>query len=283
MIRYPVRAARALGYLKRRNNDIEVYLEDTSNRAMWLQALNNILPKHAKLRSVNLLGGRHSVIEACRADQQDDGRRRLYVIDGDFDFLLGKRKPSLKNIYRLSAYCVENLLVHDQSVCSVASDAMVMADLTEISETIAFENEINEIERLLLPLFINYATVFSLDRSIQTVGYSVKSLLTNEGAHKKLDAKKVYSRSFRVLRAGVKSAGFESVKAARTKIEERARRLKVRQCISGKDYILPIFWLNLKTKCGYRGTEDQLKVQLARAVVPNIEKRFASHVKRLMQ
>lgn len=75
MIKYPARAAIALGFLKRSYNDIEVFVEDTACPNMWVRLLEKVIPKGARLSSVNLLGGRDRVIEACALDQNEDGRK----------------------------------------------------------------------------------------------------------------------------------------------------------------------------------------------------------------
>ena len=119
MIRYSHTAAKALAYLKRPYNDIDIFVEDTGNHNMWLTIVRNVVPREFKITSVNLLGGRESVIAACKRDQINDGRRKLYIIDGDFDFILGKKKPALKYLYRIRGYCIENLLINEVAAISV--------------------------------------------------------------------------------------------------------------------------------------------------------------------
>jgi hypothetical protein len=111
VVRYPIRAVVALGYLKRPYNQVEIYVEDTTCHNMHLLVFRRLLGDQVKLRSINQVGDRSRVIAACRADQVNDGRKRLYVIDGDFDILLEKRKPRLKYLYRLRAYDIENILM----------------------------------------------------------------------------------------------------------------------------------------------------------------------------
>ena len=58
MVSYTARAAKALGYLKRRYNDIEVFVEDASNHNMWMRVIQKIVPSTVRLSSINMLGGR---------------------------------------------------------------------------------------------------------------------------------------------------------------------------------------------------------------------------------
>ena len=126
MISYSAKAARALGYLKRRYNDIDVYVEDTSGYMMWLRLLKNVFPGSVRIRSVNLLGGRKQVVDVCRLDQDDDGRRKLYIVDADFDLLCNRRRINLKYLYRLKAYCIENILLHEDCICEVGLELSIV-------------------------------------------------------------------------------------------------------------------------------------------------------------
>jgi hypothetical protein len=119
MVQYPIRAIRALGYLKAPFNDVEIYVEDTTCHNMHLLIYRSILGPHIKLKSVNQVGDRTRVIAACGADQVNDGRKRLYVIDGDFDILLGRRAPRLNFFYRLRTYDIESLLISESAIASV--------------------------------------------------------------------------------------------------------------------------------------------------------------------
>ena len=41
---YPARAAQALGLLKRRHNDVEIFVEDSGAPNMWVKLLQSYLP-----------------------------------------------------------------------------------------------------------------------------------------------------------------------------------------------------------------------------------------------
>jgi hypothetical protein len=85
VIGYSPRAAKALGFLKRAYNDIDIYVEDRTCHHMYALLFRKILPHDVRLASVNQVGNRQSVVEACKKDQADRGRPKLYIIDGDFD------------------------------------------------------------------------------------------------------------------------------------------------------------------------------------------------------
>jgi hypothetical protein len=105
------------------------------------------------LKSVNLMGGKKRVIEACRLDQKDDGRKKLYIIDGDFDFLLNKGKPKLKYLHRIGAYCIENVIVHPGCVAEVCGDYDASVDAANVLHKLEYGRIIGNYEDILRSLF----------------------------------------------------------------------------------------------------------------------------------
>jgi hypothetical protein len=80
-----------------------------------------MLPNGLRLKSINQLGGRDRVTKACELDQDPtDSRKRLYIVDADFDFVLGTGRRRLRYFCRLNAYCIENLLIDEEAVLSAA-------------------------------------------------------------------------------------------------------------------------------------------------------------------
>ena len=118
---YPAKSAPAIGFLKSSLNDIEIFVEDSASPNMWCRLLKKYLPDHIRLDSVTPLGGRKNVLDACKADQGIDGRKKLYIIDGDLDLIQGRRKPNLKHLYRLRAYCVENYLLSENAILDLTT------------------------------------------------------------------------------------------------------------------------------------------------------------------
>ncbi|TIS67990.1 DUF4435 domain-containing protein [Mesorhizobium sp.] len=263
MLNYSARAARALGFLKRHYNDVEIYVEDTANRNMWLRLLETILPDRVRLSSVNVLGGRNKVLTACKLDQGADGRRRLYIIDGDFDFLHGAKKPKLRNLYRLNAYCVENIILRPESVVEVGFNNCTDSSKDLIARRIDFDDAIRPHENLLRSLFVIYATVEKLALGLTTVGYSVHRVMTKREGQLLLDPLKLKQRIRSLLKDAVLRVGVRVFSTARREVGARATGLSLDQMISGKAYLLPIIWYRLRTLSDCSIQIEQFKVQLA--------------------
>jgi hypothetical protein len=147
------------------------------------------------------------VIEACRRDQEDDGRKKLYIVDGDFDYLTGKRLPRLKHLYRLKAYCVENLLCHPVCVTSVCCDYDTSVNAENAWQQIEYERLIGRHQLLLRSLYVVYATAQELNVGVETVKYSVYKLMTRSNRLYEFDIKKIWSRIRSVCRACAAAVG----------------------------------------------------------------------------
>jgi hypothetical protein len=111
MIEYSSRAFKAIAFLFQPYNDIDVYVEDETCLGMYELLITRILDNQAKVQRVFQLGGRENVIADCKLNQTTTNRRRLYIIDGDFNAALKKRSTlKLKYLYQLKVYCSENLV-----------------------------------------------------------------------------------------------------------------------------------------------------------------------------
>lgn len=111
MVRYSANSVAALAFLKRPYNDVDIFVEDTTNPNMWLYIARRLLPRGTFITSVNAIGGWREVVNACKLSGRQPERRCLYIIDGDLRLLQNKRAPRLKNLYQLGSYCVENLII----------------------------------------------------------------------------------------------------------------------------------------------------------------------------
>lgn len=279
MIRYSPRSAKALGFLKRPLNDVEVYVEDTGNRNMWVQLLKKLLPPGVRLSSVNLLGGRKRVLDACKLDQANDGRRKLYIIDGDFDAPRRKKKPRLKYLSRLRPYCVENLLLSEDALVSVGVESDPMLSSNGVRRALGFSAVVAEIDRLLRPLFILYASIIDVAPSVGTVSYSVYKCCTRVACGSYMpSADLVRARSREVLRMALKLTPKAQLRSAIARITANSGHISTMNLVSGKDYLFPIFEQILRNRFGYRGSAEQLKVRLASEVRPAAEPAFARAV-----
>jgi hypothetical protein len=271
MVKHSAAAAKALAYLKRPYNDIDIFVEDTGNHNMWLTIIRRIIPNRIKVTSVNLLGGRDSVIKACKRDQIDNGRRKLYIIDGDFDFILGRKKVALRYLYRIRAYCIENLLLNEETAINLGVFYKPTWNEAKIRAELQFEDALSLAYERLAPLFQMYALAYSVDPTIKTVGNSVEMFYLNVNDTIEICRRKVFRMALKIARRIRVSIGYLEFVQRLSVIRRRASTVR-RDCwISGKDYILPLFRIIFRKRLSASCDSEQLKVLLANKWMDHME------------
>lgn len=281
MLSYSYRTAKAQAQLKKTYNDVDIFVEDTSNRNMWLLIARALLPSGTRLTSVVTLGGREAVTKACKLDQTPTGRRKLYIIDGDFDFLLEKKKDRLKYFYRLRASNIENLLLTEEALLSVALEYQPKRTEESLKVLIDYEQQHSHLEEAFRPLFVAYGVSRTLYPSIATTSFSVTALIKHGAAGPAVDHIKLRGRIIGLYLNLSKRVGFQTVRNARNEMAARVANLSITQVVSGKDYLLPLLLLRFKAVCGYGGSNESFKVALARSFSSSSEPWFARRMRHL--
>lgn len=266
MLHYPARSAAALGFLRRSANDIDIYVEDTALSDVWLALLRACLPRNVKLTNVNPLGNRSSVLQACRADQQDT-RPRLYVIDGDFDYLLGKGVPRLKNLYRIPATNLEAFVLMTAGLVPLMG-SMLPAESTEDIQGDIRLNVQDPWLRHLVRLFAIYAENERTASGVETNSFHVQRLRTTGANPWQPDLSIIIQRARMIAQTCKQSVGLGNTKFR--EIRSRASQLPVEQVVSGKTYLWPLYYQYFHQKVRTNLTPRQLMLLIiARGVCPS--------------
>jgi len=280
---FPARSAAALGYLKAAANDIEVFVEDSACPNMWVKLLRNFLPDGTKLNSVNILGSRKNVLAACRADQQDDNRKKIYIIDADLDIILKAPKPRLKYLYRLKSYCSENYLINEDSLTEVSTYFDTECSAAVAQMKLGYEDWFVQNGALLEKLFAYYAAASVLAPGTKTVSFSVYKLQEEGGNEFNLCPRKVNQRIFEVTRILLAAAPKGEVRSVLSACSDVAGKATAMHSVSGKDYLLPLIFERVKRKFGVSVNRNVFKVMLASHVKPERDRWLAARLKKLVE
>jgi hypothetical protein len=276
VVSYPPRAAKALGFLKSSVNDVEVFVEDTGNLNMWSRIIRRLLPANVRFSSVTPFGGRDKVLAACKLDQANDGRRKIYIIDGDFDAPRRMRKPRYKFLYRLRAYCIENLLLDEAAFVAVGLESSHRSTEADVRTQLDWSGLSAEIDRLLKPLFELYAATMHVAPSVGTVSFSVYKCAIKRPCGSYIpDSSAVRLRGRSVIRQALNVCSKQALRASLRMIHINSRLIPASKMVSGKDYLFPLYFQVLNRRLGYRGSDEQLKVRLAGEFNPKMEPAFA--------
>jgi hypothetical protein len=265
VLMYSADAQVARALLLQNYNDLDIFVEDGACQNMHVRLFNRMLaPSGKKISSVYPLHGKRKVLERCADDQHDRPRRRLYIIDGDEDLILGRAVAPLKYLYRLEVYCMENLLLSERAVVTVATECQTDARWQDLAAQLDFEAFVRTSVRLLLPLFIVYAIARDLNSEAETVRYPVQRLLGSQHDATSLSRSLIRARMRELMCQLRNSTPRDVYRAARNRIANltKANPAGHSKYISGKTYLFPLIHTLLRS-FGLRDPQDQLKVRLA--------------------
>jgi hypothetical protein len=277
MIRYPPNAARAIGFLKRSRNTFEIYVEDTSRNDQWTAYVKSCLPVGTKISSVIPVGSRNEVIKLCAKDQALDGRKKLYIIDADFDYVLGIRKPNIKHLYRIPFSNLEAAFAQPHLVGSLS--AVFHPNSTATQEKTIFVSFINGIwGKWIRKLWIYYALNHKLNAGCVTCKSHVSGF-TIAGRSPWDPSVTALLTKANEIRGSV--FGKSNVRQETVKIKSRISSLPIEKIASGKTYLLPLAVNWVRSRAGIQIPEAKMMMMLADKSTKPLDARLANRLSRM--
>ncbi len=233
-----------LSYVTRKENLIDVYIEDETAEIAYTRLVNRALDGLGSVSRVFALGGRSSVLAAARTYSR--GRRpALFILDGDCDLLRGRSSPPLEHLQRLGVYCMENLLLEPGAIQSVIEDSSsgraqdAEVDLHQLAALL------DQTGDTLLCLFAWIALAIEHRYPAKTVDFDVFRLTADKRSGNpewQLELRKIRRRC-----ASIRDALLKTVAPDRLRQRAREIRSSVRASgrptwhfISGKHYLMPL-------------------------------------------
>lgn len=217
-------------------NDIDIYTEDElKDKEFYNVLFSRLLENKIKINDITPLGSKKNVISRCEAEP-DNGRKKIFIVDGDVKIIHRNRVPSFKNLFVLDAYCIENFVFDEQSVLNFIYLNCASKSKHEIENELSYENWLSIYARKLVELFIHFGIADFFGGKF--------SLFS---AHK-FHLKEIYSEEIVELE-------IEKLKAeillltTKENYEAEYKRLKnewaggvssLITIVSGKDYLIPI-------------------------------------------
>lgn len=247
-------------------NDIDIYVEDTDATTVRIfTTLFQRALEHLRIDTVFGLGGRHEVIKRFNHDTSN-GRKRLYVIDGDFSCLIGElcQHDIPPGIFRLSRYCIENYLLDKKAFSEVAHDEDGHRSPDELLRQANFDQWLLDSSSQLLRLSLAYACSEHFELGVKTCSRPIESFY--QGGDGRLDDRAIEG-VISEIRA-IADARFEvgEFDAKLQELENRANMLQLPHLAipSGKGYGLPLLIRRLKWLTKSRTSEKSITMRLSR-------------------
>jgi len=129
-------------------NDIDVYVEDTGKERLYYQLFKDLLPG-IKLTKIFPLNGKDNVVANAQANQTN--KKKVYLVDLDFDEILG-RKRAIRNLIYLGRYSIENYLLDEEAIKEQIRERKPSIKDAGIAAQFDFDSEVNGIAKYLKKL-----------------------------------------------------------------------------------------------------------------------------------
>lgn len=154
-------------------NDIDIFTEDENkDKAFYKKLFSRLLEGSGILiNDVYPLGSSNDVIKACNNDT-DETRKKIYIVDGDI-YLMYAPKPSSNKLFVLDAYCMENMVIDENSICNTLCNFLGELELNDVKTLYKFNALVDSHKDELIELFYykalknkycGYFTLYSLGR-----------------------------------------------------------------------------------------------------------------------
>ena len=101
-------------------NDVTIIVEDMGKENFYVNLFQNLLGDTVKIKQVNGVGGKTEVIRHFNNRSSIPKQPEFFLVDGDFDELLGIPCPRDAHFYRLMRYDIEAFLIDDDALCAIA-------------------------------------------------------------------------------------------------------------------------------------------------------------------
>lgn len=265
MLKWPPRALGALVTLFKPLQDVEVFVEDRGDEVFYKELLQRAVGDRVRIARVFSLEGRHNVIKAAaRSRSAADSRHALYLVDGDLEWVLGRPVSAdpTSNLFRLNAYCIENLLVDESAAAKVLGEELVLSEL-DAAKLLAFSAWRQAITLPLVRLFAAFATLHAVDSTRPTVTIGLNAVLSEAQGTAALDAQKADRLCKTLLSEAAAVVGGERADSIFCEVNSRALALaNPLDIVSGKDYLLPLLDFVLRS-CKCRVHRKPLRYRLA--------------------
>lgn len=258
------RYAKALFYTA--FNDIDVFVEDTAleSKKVYVELLNRILKHKFSVSQVFPVGTKSTVIRRCREDQGHRERPALYIVDGDYDELVGVALESLKRLYRLKRYCVENYLLDAEALIDVLNDETLLHDEGQIRDLLDYAGWMAKAVPALAQLVLTLVVSHVKQCGMPTVNVKLSDIRGDFPDH--VDAQKVQvllQKYEAAVDAKYGEKTFERKCAALSALCASDASLVFRHG-SAKALLLPLVSSRIRRRVGVEVDLRKLRVKLAR-------------------
>lgn len=164
MLEYTDESKRLVSTFLQYRNDIDIYTEDgPKSKEFYKVLMSRLLEDGVRIVDITPLGSKKNVIERCEKEPEN-GRSKIFIVDGDICIIHGSKIPKLKNLYVLDAYCIENLLLNKESIINFIYLTCASKSKEEVEDQLSFENWLFEYSSDFILLFLHFAILDHIEQ-----------------------------------------------------------------------------------------------------------------------
>ena len=136
-------------------NDIDFFIEDTGKELFYYNIFHQLFPD-IKLEKIFPLNGKTHVIRS--ALDNIGNKKKVYIVDLDFDNILGQRVDS-DNLFYLDRYSIENYLYSATSINNVIINSYPKLNEANIAKIFNLAIVLSQIKDILIELSCSFVII----------------------------------------------------------------------------------------------------------------------------
>ncbi len=167
------RWARAILY-RSDPNLVLVFVEDEGKENFYDKIMDRIFrdtPVSVRTKVLGLGGKRQVVTEFESWRTRRALSRTFFLIDGDFDELLGRAQPTHRHFYQLRQYDIESFLLEEDPFCEIAEEQNPSRPATHYRDLFQFESWMSDVLDATMRWIACIAVL--RDLNVRVPGYSL--------------------------------------------------------------------------------------------------------------
>ena len=156
-------------------NDINIFVEDENKEFIYENIFQRMFNLQIRISKILSMKGKPGVEKAFQEyGCSYDGKPAIYLVDGDFDLIMGKEMINSPNYIYLEKYNIESYYIDEKAVLKYMAGKMKTTQ-KNVSEKIEYSEWENMIYDAMKELFINYMIaqdVFPREKSVGLPAHS---------------------------------------------------------------------------------------------------------------
>ena len=272
MLRYSDQALAVRPAFYAHRNGVTIIVEDEGKETFYTEVLARLLEGEVQIDRVMGVGGKRNVLNRwLERSSRSESVPEFYLIDGDFDDLIGKSIPYDDLLFKLERYDIESYLVEETAICTIAQEEMPTLTLIEYQEALGITNWVDQVVIATAPLAACAALLQHLGEQVIGISQTIERyvpgnqitpdpiLIKHQIGLVKSGVTAVTPKQFNpLLQQMVARMGKSSA--------ERAR------WVSGKDIFIPLVIRMFRVKLGKNVSKQSLCFRLAKhCIFPDLQ------------